>query len=120
MTTHTNRDAYLVGEMRRHAAVVAQLVGRGRGELRNDVVARYALAHAVMMFIEAAGKLSADFERENPRIPLRGVRPIRREIAHPYDLGQVQVDDDRQWRFARDAIPKIAKHLKDAVFPTGE
>ncbi len=111
------RDRFLVAEMLRHAEVVATNVARGRAAFDTDLTTRYALDHAIELFSEAAEKLSSEFERLHPEIPWKGLRPLRRDVAHPYDRGLAPVRPDRVWRFVRDEMPRIVRRLRVAAFP---
>ena len=111
------RDRFLVAEMLRHAGVIGENVRKGRSAFDDDVSTRYALEHAVELFSEAAEKVSNAFERENPTIPWKGLRPLRRDVAHPYDGGRPPVNPDRVWRFVRDEVPNIVKKLRTAKYP---
>jgi uncharacterized protein with HEPN domain len=112
------RDRFLVSEMLRHADVMAEVVRRGREEFDRDRPTRYAVEHAVELFAEAAEKLSGEFERANPGIPWRGLRPLRRDVAHPYDPERPPVDPDRVWRFVAREVPAIVRQLQRAVYPS--
>ncbi|MCI4334775.1 MAG: DUF86 domain-containing protein [Thermoplasmata archaeon] len=120
MKEGSRRDRFLVEKMLRHADVMAEVVRRGRPSFDSDPLARYALEHAVELFSEAAEKLSASFERSNPDVPWKSLRPLRREVAHPYDVGRPPIDPDRVWQFVRLDIPRIAQKLRRAKFPDPE
>lgn len=96
--------------------MISAIVAKGRTTLETDISTRYALEHAVELFAEAAGKLSSAFEQANPSVPWKGLRPLRRDVAHPYDAGRPPVDPDRVWRFVRDEVPKIVRRLRAAEF----
>jgi uncharacterized protein with HEPN domain len=113
----SRRDRFLVDEMLRHAEVIAEVVRKGRESFENDLVTRYALEHAVELFSEAAEKLSDPFERANPGVPWKALRPVRREVAHPCDAGRPPVDPRRVWRFVQDDLPSIIRKLRQARFP---
>ena len=117
MKEGSRRDRFLVAEMLRHAEVISTIVGRGREPLEKDPPSRYALEHAVGLLSEAAEKISSDFESYNPGIPWKALRPLRREVAHPYDTGRPPLDPDRVWRFVQQDVPRIAKKLRRAKFP---
>lgn len=111
------RDRFLVSEMLRHSEVIAENVAKGRAAFDADASTRYALEHAVELFSEAAEKLSSGFEQVNPEIPWKGLRPLRRDVAHPYDKGRPPVNPDRVWRFVRDEVPRIVRRLRLAAYP---
>jgi uncharacterized protein with HEPN domain len=110
----------LVDEMLRHADVMAEIVRRGRASFESDVPTRYAVEHAVELFSEAAEKLSSAFENSNPGIPWKALRPLRREVAHPYDAGRPPVDPERVWRFVQRDVPRIVQKLRRGIFPEVE
>ena len=106
--------------MLRHAEAMSEIARRGRPAFERDPVTRYALEHAVELLSEAAEKLSSSFESANPGVPWKGLRPLRREVAHSYDAGRPPVDPDRVWRFVQDDLPKIAQKLRRPVFPKSD
>jgi uncharacterized protein with HEPN domain len=116
----SRRDRFLVDEMLRHAEVMAAVVRKGRASLEEDSLTRYALEHAVELFSEAAEKLSATFEHANPGIPWKALRPLRRDVAHPYDAGHPPVDPERVWRFVQQDVPKIVQKLRRPNFRAPE
>lgn len=103
--------------MLRHASVIAENVAKGRTVFERDASTRYALEHAVGLFSGAAEKLGSEFERANPAIPWTGLRPLRREVAHPYDAGRPPLHPERVWRFLRDEVPRIVRRLESAAYP---
>ncbi len=117
MREGTRRDRFLVAEMLRHAEVIEENVRKGRTIFDRDPSTRYAVEHAVELFSEAAEKVSARFERANPGIPWKGLRPLRRDVAHPYDGGRPPVNPERVWRFVRDDVPRIVRKLRSATYP---
>lgn len=117
MKDSARRDRFLVQEMLRHAEVIAAGAGKGRSVFDKDASTRYAMEHAIELFAEAAEKLSSAFERANPSVPWRGLRPLRRDVAHPYDSGRPPIAPGRVWRFAAEEIPRIVIKLRRAVYP---
>ena len=117
MREGTRRDRFLVAEMLRHAEVIEENVRKGRTIFDRDPSTRYAVEHAVELFSEAAEKVSARFERANPGIPWKGLRPLRRDVAHPYDGGRPPVNPERVGRFVRDDVPRIMRKLRSATYP---
>ncbi len=111
-----DRDRYYAKEILRHAAVIASIVARGKAEVEQDDVARYAIEHAVELLAEAAGKVSNPFKTVNPEIRWAGLRMFRREVAHPYDTGKGPVAFKEVWLFASVEAPKIARKLRRPDF----
>lgn len=83
MREGTRRDRFRVAERLRLAEIIEENVRKGRTTFDRDPSTRYAVEHAVELFSEAAEKVSARFERANPGIPWKGLRPLRRDVAHP-------------------------------------
>jgi uncharacterized protein with HEPN domain len=112
------RDRFLVDEMLRHLEVVALEVRGGRDRLETSAEARYALEHATEMLAEAAEKTSRPFKTTNSRIPWKGLRKFRHDVAHPYDTGAAPITIEQLWRFARNDAPRINRQLRTAKFST--
>ena len=117
MKESEQRDRFLVDEMLRHLAVIEANVRGGKERLESDSTARYAVEHATELLAEAAEKVRSSFKGANPSVPWKGLRDVRRGIAHPYDTGARRTAIDELWRFARDEAPQIARHLRRAKFP---
>jgi uncharacterized protein with HEPN domain len=117
MTKVDSRDRFLVDEMLRHLSVLAAGVKEGKANFAKDPMTRYAVEHAAELLAEAAEKVGQAFKTANPKVPWKELRPLRRGVAHPYDLGAEPVNVDQLWRFIRDDAPPIAKALGNARFP---
>lgn len=116
MKDEETRDRYLVDEMLRHLEVLAEVVRGGKPALASNAVTRYAAAHAIELVAEAAEKVSRSFKNANPSVPWNELRPLRREVAHPYDVGAESVNVDQLWRFATADAVRISRRLRDATF----
>jgi uncharacterized protein with HEPN domain len=117
LTKAGSRDRYLVDEMLRHLTVLAMGVKGGKANLAKDPTIRYAAEHATELLAEAAEKVSQPFKTANPKVPWKGLRALRRGVAHPYDTGAESVNIDQLWKFIRDDAPKISAALRVAIFP---
>ncbi len=117
MKEKEHRDRFLVDEMLGHAEVLATLVRSGKAALKSDVPSRYAAEHATELLAEAAAKTSQAFKNANPGVPWDRLRPLRHDVAHPYDLGAEPVNVDQLWLFASRDAPRISRRLRDAAFP---
>jgi uncharacterized protein with HEPN domain len=118
MTKSDSRDRFLVDEMIRHLSVLAAGVQKGKSNLTEDVTTRYAVEHATELLAETAEKISRGFKAENPKVGWNELRPLRRGVAHPYDIGSEGVNIDQLWRFIRNDAPKIGRALAKARFPS--
>ncbi len=117
MKESEQRDRFLVDEMLRHGEVLAAIVRKGKEFLLSDAPSRYAAEHAAELLAEAAEKTSQAFKSANPSLPWERLRPLRHDVAHPYDLGAERVNVDQLWQFAAKDAPRIARRLRDAEFP---
>ncbi len=118
MKDNERQDRFLVQEMLRHAEVLAAVAREGKATLDSSATNRYAVEHATELFAEAAGKVSQVFKKTNPSVPWDRLRPLRHDVAHPYDLGAAPVNVDQLWRFMTRDAPRIPRHLRNAKFPT--
>jgi uncharacterized protein with HEPN domain len=117
VTKVDSRDRFLVDEMLRYLTVLGAGVKQGKANLAEDSMTRYAVEHATELLAEAAEKVGRAFKAANPKVPWKELRPLRRGVAHPYDLGAEPVNVDQLWRFMRDDGPRIARTLVNAKFP---
>jgi uncharacterized protein with HEPN domain len=117
MTKVDCRDRFLVDEMLRHLTVLAAGAKEGKAKLAKDSITRYAVEHATELLAEAAEKVSQAFKTANPKVMWKELRPLRKGVAHPYDLGAEPVNVDQLWRFIQDDAPRIARALGNANFP---
>jgi uncharacterized protein with HEPN domain len=101
-----------------HAEVLATIVRNGKAALASDTTARYAAEHATELLAEAAEKTSHAFKAANSDVPWDRLRPLRHDVAHPYDRGAEPVNVDQLWRFATRDAPRISRRLRGAKFPT--
>jgi uncharacterized protein with HEPN domain len=111
------RDRFLVDGMLRHGEVLAAIVRDGKDSILSNAPSRYAAEHATELLAEAAEKTSLAFKSANPAVPWERLRPLRHDVAHPYDLGAERVNVDQLWLFATKDAPRIARRLRDAEFP---
>lgn len=114
MNDPTARDRFLVSEVLRHAGVVSDVVSEGKAKFldpANDR-SRYAVQHATELIAEAAEKGSPPFQSANPGVPWAPLRPLRRGVAHPYDLGAEPVNKDELWHLAAVDLPRLARPLR--------
>ncbi|MGA8710946.1 MAG: HepT-like ribonuclease domain-containing protein [Thermoplasmata archaeon] len=118
MKDEKRRDQFLVSEMVAHSEVLATVVQKGRDSLESDRLDRYAAEHATELLAEAAEKVSHAFKKANPKVPWDRLRPLRREVAHPYDTGASGVVVERLWQFVTKDAPRISRQLRKARFPT--
>lgn len=109
------RDRFLVEEMLRHAAVLANIARKGKPALKADATLRYAAEHATELLAEAAEKVSNPYKGSNPTIPWDRFRPLRRLVAHPYYLDSQPIETDQLWRFGSAEIPLLEKRLRDSL-----
>lgn len=117
MKESEQRDRFLVDEMLTHLAVIGTGVKGGKERLSHEPEPRYALEHAIELLSEAAEKTSNAFKTANPAIPWDRLRELRKEVAHPYDVGSARIDIDMLWRFGRDDAPALERRLRRPSFP---
>ena len=111
------RDRLLVDQILHHTEILSEIVRRGRSAMSTDPTNRYAAEHAIELLAEAAEKLSQTFKTANPKIPWEQLRPLRRTVAHPYDLGAEPINVAQLWGFAGKDAPRIARLLRKPKFP---
>jgi uncharacterized protein with HEPN domain len=115
---NAQRDRFLVSQILEHAEILAAIARKGKATLGSDDVSRYAAEHATELIAEAAEKVSQDFKNANAKIPWDQLRPLRHDVAHPYDLGAEPVNIDQLWLFVTRDAPRIARYLRGSRFPS--
>jgi uncharacterized protein with HEPN domain len=114
LTEPTSRDRFLVEELLHHAGVISAIVAEGKSTFLEPANERslYAVQHAVELIADAAEKVSQPFKSAHPKVPWSTLRPLRRSVAHPYDLGAQAVNREELWRFAATDLPRLARLLR--------
>jgi uncharacterized protein with HEPN domain len=114
MKDSETRDRILIDEMLRHAEVIASVVAEGKARFTDpgNVRSRYTVEHATELIAEAAEKVSTGFKGRNSNVPWDSFRPLRKAVAHPYDIGSEPPNVDETWRFAQHDLPPIVRRLK--------
>lgn len=114
MKDSSDRNLWLVSEMRRHAELVARQVSKGREVFldTDDDAVRAAVEHHLELMAEAAGKLSRSFREVNPEVPWERLAGLRVDAAHPYDEGKTgPLAPERLWSFVNEDLPSITRRL---------
>ncbi|MGI0055593.1 MAG: HepT-like ribonuclease domain-containing protein [Thermoplasmata archaeon] len=118
MKESEERDRFLVEEMLTHLKLIARIADRGKGPFvsTEGEESRYAMREAIELLAEAVEKVSGSFEKANPGIPWKDFRPLRKRVAHPYDLGSEPANVRELWVFASEQAPRILSKLRSARF----
>jgi len=82
--------------------------GIERAEYDADEDLRLALAHLIQVIGEAASRVSAACQRNNPQVPWREITGIRHRIVHDY----TDVNFDVIWVVAREDLPRLVEELE--------
>lgn len=84
-----------------------------------DLKTQSAILHQVLIFGEAAKRLSDDFRTRHPTIPWKLMAGMRDKLIHAYD----EVDLEEVWKTATMEIPRLLPALesfapRDPASPT--
>ena len=103
-----DRDLALLWDMRKFARQSLDLVKRIEFErLDEDQIRKLALERALEVLGEAARRVSADFQRENPQIGWRDLVGQRNVLAHDYG----KINHRRLYDSARVKVPLLLAEL---------
>lgn len=89
--------------------------GRGRAELDDDVMFRFALVHAITVVGEAAAKVSTPIREQLPAIAWASIVGMRNRLVHAY----FDIDSDVLWESVNAGLPPLATQLRTALRVTG-
>jgi len=99
-----DRDLALLWDMLQAARRIEQFTGsRTFQEYSTDELVQAAVERKLEIIGEAALKVSAEFQRQNPGIPWRGIISQRHFLAHEYG----EVRQEKLWRVATIRIPEL-------------
>lgn len=85
--------------------------GRGRADLDDDVMLRFALVHAITVVGEAAAKVSTPTREALPGIAWGSIVGMRNRLVHAY----FDVDSDVLWESVNEGLPPLAAQLRTAL-----
>ena len=100
----------------RHMADAAQSAlrfchGRGRDDLDNDDMLRFAMTRAVEIVGEAASKVSADGRQQAAAIAWPVIAGMRNRLVHAY----FDVDADILWTTVHERLPALMQELSGTL-----
>lgn len=99
-----DRDLALLWDMLQAARKIEQFVaGKTFREYSADELVQAAVERKLEIIGEAASKVSAEFQQQNPGIPWRGIISQRHFLAHEYG----EVRQEKLWRVATLRIPEL-------------
>lgn len=109
-----DQDLALLWDMLQAARRIEQFVaGRTFQEYSTDELVQAAVERKLEILGEAARKVSAEFQRQNPGIPWRGIISQRHFLAHEYG----EVRQEKLWRVATLRIPELIALLTPLLPP---
>lgn len=83
--------------------------GRSLQDVNNDLQLQMALAHCVQIIGEAASRLTAETQRQIPRLPWRDIHTMRNQIVHVY----FELNTDILWDTVRNDLPPLIEAIED-------
>ena len=115
------RDFDLLTGIVEVAGNIEGFASRGREELDREVLVQYAVAHALVLTGEAAGKLSMELRERYPDVPWRQIVALRNIVVHEYD----RIDLDVVWDVVEREVPRLAERVRtilagDPAEPDGD
>jgi uncharacterized protein with HEPN domain len=111
---HERDDASLLWDMLEAARKVRQFVaGKTFHDYSGDEVLQAAVERKLEIIGEAARAVSADFQKEHPEVPWRGIISQRHFLAHEYG----EVRQEKLWRVATVRIPELIEQLEKLLPP---
>lgn len=104
-------DSARVRHMLDHAReAIALIRGRSREGLVADRVVSLALVRLLEIIGEAAGRVSAGFQRKHATVPWSQIVSLRNRLIHGYD----SVDMDILWEILSRDLPALIEALESA------
>ena len=105
----SSRDRGLIEHILLAAQRLEKIADAGRDQFEESWMARAAAERQLEIIGEAAGKLSGEFARKHPHLPLDKARAMRNFIAHDYD----DIDRDLVWEAVCASAPDLAAAVSD-------
>ncbi len=111
------RDVAHLWDMLEAAKAILEFTpGTTLEEYRADLKLRSAVERQVEIIGEAARRVSEPFRLAHPDIPWRQMIGQRNVLIHEYD----EIDDERIWRLAVEAVPRLVEQLTPLIPPPPE
>ena len=105
-------DAVYINHIYDTARKISELLsGKNKGDFDSDEVLRIAVTHLLQIIGEAANRVSSEFEKSHPDIPLPAIAGMRHKIVHDY----WDIDEDVVWETATNDIPELIKKLDKII-----
>jgi uncharacterized protein with HEPN domain len=82
-----------------------------KSEFEQDEVLQLAATRAVEIIGEAAARIPADIQGQNPAIPWKDIIGSRHRLIHGYD----RVDLDIVWTTIQDDLPTLVDQLRNLL-----
>lgn len=89
--------------------------GRTFDEFVNDQMLQDAIARRLSILGEAAKQVSDEAKEALPGIAWREIAGLRDVLVHAY----FRVNEQRIWSMVQDDVPRLAKHLEQALSEGG-
>lgn len=89
-------------------AAIQMTKGRSQADAEQDLMLRLALARALEVLGEAAGRLSVETRESAPDVPWREIVGMRNRLVHAY----FDIDPAIMWKTATVSAPAILPHLR--------
>lgn len=86
---------------------IERYTSAGRGSFDSNELVQAWVVHHLEIVGEAAGRLSSDWVREHPDVPVRGIVGMRNALAHGY----FQIDHDAVWNVVERDLPPLKEQL---------
>lgn len=103
------RDDATILDILRAARRITEFKGNtDKATFLKDTKTQSAILHQLLIFGEAVKRLSDQFRKDHPEIPLKAAAGMRDKLVHEYD----DVDLDEVWKTVTSDIPRKAPYAK--------
>jgi uncharacterized protein with HEPN domain len=101
-------DATVLDMLKAARLAVAFKKGMRKATFMRDAKTQSAVLHQLLVFGEAAKRLSSEFRTSHPEVPWKQAAGMRDQLIHEYD----DVDLDKVWKTLTADIPPLIAALE--------
>lgn len=109
-----NRDNEILIDLVRSARLILEFTKEMNLEnFLEDVKTQSSVLYQIVILGEAVNRLSSEFSKKHPQIPIAAIRGMRNRVVHEYN----EVDVEILWEVTQTNIPELLDQIEPLVSP---